>query len=251
MLKRGAVILVPMAVISDVRVYVRQFGVAYFAAGLARRGAQHARYAWARLTRRRPTFEYSGHELEQFWHPYNRTWLSERVLEIPVAMWFVEQFPPDAAGLEVGNVLSHYGVTGHRVVDKYEVADGVENIDVLDLRAEEPLDWVVAISTLEHVGWDEPEQDVDKAVRALTHLRSLVRPGGRVLLTVPLGHNPGMDRYLLSSENDAERGAIFVRDARDHWTQVERVDPSEQRYSYELRSGACVWIGEFDGRREL
>lgn len=60
-----------------------------------------------------------------------------------------------------------YVPVAHDVVDKYEGAPGVRNVDVLD-NEDGDLDYVASISTLEHVGWDEQERDADKALRALT-----------------------------------------------------------------------------------
>ena len=99
--------------------------------------------------------------------------------------------------LEVGNVLSHYRPEqDHLVVDKYEDAPGVINRDVLELDDLGPFDLVVAISTLEHVGWDERPRDPDKAPQAALALTRLLAPGGRLVFTVPAGYNPALDAAL-------------------------------------------------------
>jgi len=235
-----------MSVISELNAYLSDYGPTTLARNLVRRGTQHAKYQVGKARGRRPSFAYQGDTLEYFWHPYNRTWLSERALEIPIAQRFLARYPSDSLGLEIGNVLAHYQPITHRVVDKYETSPGVENIDVVDVTAPEPLDFVLAISTLEHVGWDEPIRDLTKAPAALDHLRSLLDPHhGRLLLTAPLGHNPGLDAYLLQSDHGALTSDIFVRDHRDRWTHVDRVEPHQVRYLYELRSAGCLWAGEF------
>ena len=62
------------------------------------------------------------------------------------------------------------------MVDKYERAPGVVNRDVLDLDDLGHFELVVAISTLEHVGWDEeprrPEAALDAVKRAARSARS-------------------------------------------------------------------------------
>ena len=68
--------------------------------------------ALLRRTRGGRRFRFDGAELPYFYHRYNRTWLSERAVEIPLAFEWLRR----AAGarvLEVGNVMAHYGVRGH------------------------------------------------------------------------------------------------------------------------------------------
>lgn len=236
----------PVINVPRLRGYVGEFGVGGLLLSLTRRGCRHARYAGRRLTDAPETFEYRGERYSVVHHRRSRTWLNERAIELPVAMRFVDGFGPPACGLEVGNVLSRYRAVNHRVVDKYERAPGVENLDVLDIATERPFDFVVSISTIEHVGWDEAERDLDKPLRAIRHLRSLLRPdGGRFLVTLPLGYNPAVDRLALDETGGASHGEIFVRDRRFRWAPVDRLEPPQLRYEFELRSATAVWIAEF------
>jgi hypothetical protein len=228
------------------REYVGEFGVGGLALSATRRGCRHARYAGRRFAGAPESFDYRGERYTVVHHRRGRTWLTERAIELPVAMRFVDEFGPSAHGLEVGNVLSRYRPVHHRVVDKYEHAAGVENLDVLDITTGRPFDFVVSISTLEHVGWDERERDLDKPLRAIHHLRSLLRPDtGRLLVTLPLGYNPAVDRLALEGMSGAAHGEIFVRDRRLRWTATDRPEPQQLRYQFELRSAVAVWIAEF------
>ncbi len=91
-------------------------------------------------------------------------------------------------------MLGHYRDEHHLVVDKYEQAPGVLNRDVLELGDLGPFDLIVAISTLEHVGYDEQPRDPDKAPRAVAGAAAAAGPGGRLVLTVPAGYNRAFDR---------------------------------------------------------
>jgi len=93
---------------------------------------------------------------------------------------------PDERILEVGNVLAHYYPHQHDVLDKYEQAPGVMNGDVVDFRPGKLYDLIVSISTLEHVGWDEEPRDPLKFLRGVEHLTTLLAPGGRMLVTLPI-----------------------------------------------------------------
>lgn len=149
--------------------------------------------------------------LEYFDHPYNTTVLNERAIEIPIAdHWLKSQGWPDQGpkGLEVGNVLWHYGYFGHKVVDLTETEGSslfLENIDVFDIDGE--YDWILAISTLEHVYHDTPgpngELDPNAAARAVIHLYDLLKPGGEMLFTVPGGYHPTFDKWLLDASESA------------------------------------------------
>ena len=125
------------------------------------------------LTRsvRAKTFQFDGQEYEYLYHPYNRTWKNERGVEIPIFRELLFKHEGKRV-LEVGNVLSHYFPIHHEVVDKYEVAPGVINRDIVEFVPQDKFDLIISISTLEHVGWDEQPQKPIKLLQAIDHLRS-------------------------------------------------------------------------------
>jgi hypothetical protein len=137
-------------------------------------------------------FGWHGHLLRYVDHPYNNTRNNERAVELAVARrWLRGERRP---GLEVGHVLGHYGAPyPRRIVDLTEQAEGVENIDVLDVAGQYP--WILSISTIEHVGMAEYGADPKPmaATEALLHLADCLTYGGRMLVTVPFGHNPDLD----------------------------------------------------------
>jgi len=159
---------------------------------------------------------------------YNTTILNERAVELAVAFhWLAGR---TGSGLEVGNVLGHYGVTGHRVVDLYEQAPGVDNLDVFDVDG--TYDWIVAISTIEHVRWDV-ERDGEAAAAAVEHLCTLT---DNLLVTVPLGWNPPLDAEL---PLDATRWACYRRTG-DGWEEGD-LTPAP----YGPAWATAVWVGEW------
>jgi len=163
------------------------------------------------------TFTLWGDEHRYFDHPYNTTLLNDRAVEVPVALRFVEH--QVGVGVEIGNVLSHYTTVSHRVVDRWEEAPGVENIDVFDVRG--PFDWIVAVSTLEHVRKDEPDQGAPwAAVTAVEHLRHQLAPGGELLVTVPFGQNPYLDGAILGRAYRPDREATMMW-TPDGWLAAE------------------------------
>lgn len=185
-------------------------------------------------------FRYHGRTLDGFDHPYNDTAENERAVELAVAMdWLAET---SGSGLEVGNVLGWYGVAGHRVVDRYELADGVENIDVFDIAGEYV--WIIAISTVEHVGQDSDPKDPQLAAMAIEHLQSLLTPEGRMLVTVPGGYHQALDAQLRLDGAGATRDCTLIRD-RGGWRQT--ADRVFLPYGKSTPWAESIWIGEWEG----
>ncbi|NUP98249.1 MAG: methyltransferase domain-containing protein [Armatimonadetes bacterium] len=163
------------------------------------------------------SFTYQGRRYPWFHHPYNRTWYNERAVEVAV---IGELLATPGRILEVGNVLSHYFPQNHDVIDKYEAGPGVVNVDVAEFTPSAPYDLVVSISTFEHVGFDEPEPDPEKAPRALARALTWLAPGGRLVVTLPLGYNPQLDAWLLAGETPFDTLTWYRRRPWNRWVET-------------------------------
>lgn len=192
------------------------------------------------------TFTFDGAQFPYFAHRYHYTWLNERAVEVPIARHALETAPGPRV-LEIGNVLGHYSDVSHVVVDRYEHAEGVLNLDVFDLSAAEPWDLVVSISTLEHVGLDEFPQDPDRALAAVRHLRSVLAPGGRLLATVPRGQNSALDEAIRDGRAGFDRVRALRRvTSANRWQQVpcEEVWDADTDYDFLLHTAHGLLICE-------
>ena len=201
-----------------------------------------ARVEESRLRRRGPQrFVVDGVEHTQLVHRYNRTWRNERTVEVPLATTFLDRC--EGPALELGNVLANYGRTGHVVVDKYERHPGVLNVDIVDYRPAGRFGAIVALSTLEHVGWDEEPRDSSKIPQALRHLRSLLLPSGRLLVTCPISYNPHLDRLIAGGVLGPERQSFLVR-GQGLWSQADQA----AAYAHARMGpygGTALWVAEF------
>jgi hypothetical protein len=184
------------------------------------------------------SFAFNGSSYRYFYHRYNNTSETERAIEIPVALDFLRTQPAEAV-LEVGNVLNHYAYFPHTVVDKYEIADGVLNVDISDFNPDQKYDAIVSISTVEHVGWDEEPFDPDKSLQAIYRLRQMLAPGGRMLLSIPIGHHAELDRAIQKGALACTTLRGLRRTRRNNWVETPlpelleyRVEPS-YRPSYD------------------
>ncbi len=140
-------------------------------------------------------FSFQNQKYDYFHHPYNTG--GERTVEVPIIWKVVEEYRASQKRiLEVGNVLSHYFPVSHTVVDKYEPGEGVINEDIVTYNPSEKYDLIVSISTLEHVGWDEKPKEPEKILKAIERLKDLLAPKGKMIVTLPLGYNTEMDKYL-------------------------------------------------------
>lgn len=164
-------------------------------------------------------FQFDGQSYTYFNHWYNFTAFNERRVEIPIAWHVLHSCTDSGAVLEVGNVLSHYGMTRHDVVDKYEKSTYPRLIraDAETVETGKHYDLIVSISTFEHVGWDEEPRDDAKLMRTITHLRSLLKPQGVLFYTVPLGYNTVFDRLLAAGQLAAGK-MLFMR--RVSWSNT-------------------------------
>lgn len=191
------------------------------------------------------TFGWDGRQVHYLHHRYNYTWLNERAVETALTLEVLNAH----AGrdiLEIGNVMSHYGPVAHRVVDKYEHAPGVLNADVAELALEERFDLIVAVSTLEHVGLDEEVLDPLKPGRAIGRLKALLKPGGRLWVTHPVGYNTDLDQQLRAKEIEFTRVRALVReDTRNRWRQVPVEQVWEARYDRLLYTAHGLVVAEY------
>jgi len=160
--------------------------------------------------------------------------VNERIVEQPYVLSAV---PAGASVLDVGGAESTLALAlasrGHtvRVVDPrgYPLAHPLVSVSACalsELRLEEPVDCAVVLSAVEHFGLGHyagsgAGDDRD----ALMALRSLVRPGGTLVLTVPFGgiaRVEGFERVYDLSSLEALLAGWSVVDRSAAW-RVDRV----------------------------
>ncbi len=218
----------------------REKGALHAARGGMKYAAAYLKSKFSRSTR---TFALGGKRYPYFHSLYNVTWDTERAVEVSVA-WAEVQRAPARRMLEVGNVLSHYFAVNHDIIDKYEIGPGVLNQDVVEFVPARQYDLIVSISTLEHVGWDEAPRDPGKTLRAIEHLRTLLAPGGTLLVTLPAGYQPQLDRLLRDGALRFAEQHALKRVSRDNrWVEVPLGEALDSRYDAPYRGANGLIVG--------
>ncbi len=210
---------------------------------VARRGVQYL----ARRLRGRRVFELDGVRYQHFVHPFILD--NERTVEIPIALAAVERHR-NGRILEVGHVLSAYTTFPHVILDKYERGQGVLNVDVVDFKPDHPFDLIVSISTIEHVGWDELDRDSTKPIRAIAQMRQWLAPEGELVVTMPLGYNPHVDRAVADRAFDFDRMSFLIRVNRNNlWRAATWEEARQCRFGEPFPCANAIVVGFGRGPR--
>jgi hypothetical protein len=186
-------------------------------------------------------FAFKGRLFPYFLHGYHSTYRNERCVEIPIVLEYLRSGPDT---LEVGNVLNHYVRWPHVTVDKYERYPGVLNVDVVDYRPGRTFDRIISISTLEHVGWDEPTREPEKFSRAVHSLAKLLAPGGRFVFTVPIGWNTWMDAEIRAGRLPVSQAWYLRRTSFSVWEECALDDLRDVRYNAPHWCANGIMVGE-------
>jgi hypothetical protein len=190
------------------------------------------------------TFEFQDTTYQYFYHLYGTTWKNERAVEIPI-IWDIVKRNKDQGKriLEVGNVLSYRFQVNHDILDKYDIKSGIINEDVVNFNPSTHYDLIISISTLEHVGWDETPRDPMKIIHAIENLKRLLTPSGELIVTLPLGHNPEMDKFLRNGRIGFSKQYYLKRTAKNRWQEVNWEDVKDVKYNNSIPTANGILLG--------
>ncbi|MBP6217352.1 MAG: hypothetical protein KA436_02055 [Oligoflexales bacterium] len=188
-------------------------------------------------------FSFAGKSLPYVIHHYNATWRNERCVELAVALDFLKECK-NRKVLELGNVLAYYGDVSHDVVDKYEEAEGIFNIDFVKFNPQKPYDAFLSISTLEHIGWDEPKRDPTKISKALSKIKDLVTHKDQVLVSFPLGYNDHLDQLVQDEGLPFQTSYYYIRISESNeWSQVSKGEALSKKYGSKFEGANSLYFG--------
>lgn len=191
------------------------------------------------------TFQFRGKTLKYLYRMYNHTWDNERCIEIPIAESFVANRAPGDTVLEVGNVLNLYHRFPHDVIDKYEIATGVLNEDVVDFAPQNKYSLIVSVSTMEHVGWDEEPREPEKLLRGLRNLADgCLAKGGQMFVTMPIGFNSSLDQWIREGKLPFTE-TIFMKHGILGWAESSREEALAAKYGSPYSGANAIIVGAY------
>ncbi len=190
-------------------------------------------------------FIFKGNNYNYFYHWFG-TYENERCIEVPI-IWDIVKHYSGKKVLEVGNVLSNYFSVNHDVLDKYEKSYSVINQDIVDFKPNKKYDLIVSISTLEHVGWDEIPKEPTKILSAIKNMIDLLEPEGKIVVTLPLGYNPEMDKLIKEGKIPFTQAYYMKRISSDNrWMEVKYNDIIDIKYNEPFPYANGLIVGVFN-----
>ena len=189
-------------------------------------------------------FAFNNRKYYYLYHRYGYTLDSERAVEVPVV---IKEIKANAGKhiLEVGNVLSHYYNAHWDIIDKFEKGKGVINMDIIDFKPSSKYDLIVSISTLEHIGYDDPVKEPMKILKAIENLKeNCLKSQGRIIATLPLGYNKVMDSLLFGSKLGFDKIYFMKRVSKDNiWEQITEIEAKSIKYDSPFRHANGIAVG--------
>lgn len=114
-------------------------------------------------------------------------------------------------------------------------------------------DLIISISTLEHVGWDENPSDhrvlhePEKIIRAIDNVKGLLNLNGKIVVTLPLGYNPYLDKLLKSGKIKFDSRFCMKRISKDNrWIETGWKDVEDSKFNspFPYANGLVIGIME-------
>lgn len=101
----------------------------------------------------------------------------------------------------------------------------------------------ISISTLEHVGWDEQPRKPEKIFYSIKNLKKLLAPGGRLIVTLPLGENLALDQYLATDKIKFTENYYLKRISKSNKWEELKSSKFDLNRNFKFSGAQIVLIG--------
>jgi hypothetical protein len=106
---------------------------------------------------------------------------------------------------------------------------------------------IISISTFEHIGFDDDatEPSAVKIKAAVARCRGLLKPDGRLVLTLPVGYNPDLDELMRTGGLGATREFYLRRTGRLDWAPAAKAEALRCRFKTPFPYANAILVAEF------
>ena len=148
--------------------------------------------------------------------------------------------------------MSHYFPVVYDVLDKFEKGRGIINEDIIDFSPAKQYDLVLSISTFEHIGFDDEAtgssgQKIQTAIAACT--KRLLKADGKLVITVPLGYNPDLDRMIKCGELKTTHEFYLRRLQRLNWVSSTKEEALQCQFRTPFPYANAILVAEFSNQQ--
>lgn len=162
---------------------------------------------------------------------------SERAIEIPLVIHFLENHIKDEPLVELGCVTPYYLFKreNHTVYDYLDPHPANTPKDLRDLSDDDYKTNILTVSTLEHINLSDYGIE-QNAINSISVLEKIINNAKKYFISVPLGYNAELDRYLLSHD----LGEIYVTRRADNPNDWEIIDKAALTDSQKKFGSYCT-----------
>ena len=148
--------------------------------------------------------------------------VSERTVEIPLAIDFLNTWVKDEPVMELGCVLPYYVFksSNHIVYDLMDDHPASMRKDIRDIDVREFKTNIVSISTIEHIS--RGDYGIDRTTMTAVDVLHKIRDNAkRYFVTFPMGLNNELDEYIMSDDSDDIVFLTRKDDDKNDWYVVQ------------------------------
>ncbi len=159
--------------------------------------------------------------------------VTERSVEIPLALDFLNSYVQDESVMELGCVLPYYILTPpqHVVYDLVDIHPANIKKDFRDLEIDDYKTNIISISTIEHIS-NGDYGITQTSVTAINILCRIIENAKRYFVTFPLGHNHVLDEYVFANIEGCAFVTRMKEDKNDWETVQNKAELTELQKSY-------------------
>ena len=106
------------------------------------------------------------------------------------------------------------------------------------------------VVTLEHVGFDETKKDSKKILKAIEKLKECLNEKGKMIITVPFGWNPNLDRFLKEKKIKFTEEYYLKKISKNKWIETNYEDIKNKEYDKPHSRVDVVVVGVIE-RKEI